>query len=206
MKRPRRTLGCSVAAVVVLATGVGLFYNGYGPMALMDRGAGLLSPSEAKAQLDETLRAAMAAISPPLAYSGGSYIVDRRQEHADGEPNLRSDVREVALVRTKVVPAKVPVLLDRMTQFWGGDCRRSDTTTGSQTTQYTQLHCPGRGSTLVTVSVTTVTADSAVTVDLSADAFGVYYRSEQDYGAPPIGEREAGRSPAPDVDDPYWSH
>ncbi|MEU4115083.1 hypothetical protein AB0F71_11365 [Kitasatospora sp. NPDC028055] len=192
--------------MVVLATGVGLFHNGYGPMALMDRGADLLSPSEAKARLDGTMRAAMAAITPPLSYFGGFYVVDRRQEHADGEPSLRSDVREVASVRTKVAPSKVPVLLDGMARFWGGDCRRSDTTTGSQATHYTQLHCSGRGDTLFTISVATVTADSAVTVTLSADVFGVHYQPEKDYGAPPIGERQTGQAPAPDLDDPYWSH
>ncbi|MER7670407.1 hypothetical protein ABTY61_18315 [Kitasatospora sp. NPDC096128] len=38
------------------------------------------------------------------------------------------------------------------------------------------------------------------------DAFGVHDQPEQDYGAPPVGERQAGQAPAPDLDDPYRSH
>ncbi|MFE5583643.1 hypothetical protein [Kitasatospora sp. NPDC056531] len=195
-----------MAAVVVLAAGVGLFYNGYGPMALKDRDNTRLSPGGAKAQLDDTLQAAMGAIAPPLVYFGGFYAVDRGPEHADGEPSLLSGVREVVSVRTKVAPAKVSVLLNRMTLLWGGDCRQSDTTVGSLATHYTELHCSGRGDTLFTLSVASSSADSTVVVDLIAEAFSVRYQPEKDYGAPPIGERPTGHELAPDVDDPYWSH
>ncbi|MFJ9769902.1 hypothetical protein ACIRVF_01495 [Kitasatospora sp. NPDC101157] len=205
MKRPRRALGCSAVVAVVLATGLGLFYNGYGPMALKDRDNARLSPGEAKAELDDTLQAAMGAVVPPLAYTGGFYAVDRAPEHADGEPSLLSGVREAVLVRTKVAPAKVPVLLDRMTQFWGGDCRRPG---GSDNlaTQYPEMHCSGRGDALFTLSVIGSSADSTVQVVMSAEAFEVRYQPEKDYGAPPIGERSTGQQLAPDVDDPYWSH
>ncbi len=203
MKRPRRALGCSVATVLVLATGVGLFCNGYGPMALKDR-ENARSPRETKAQLDDTLQAAMGAITPPVSYFGGFYAVDRRPEHADGEPSLLSGVREVVSVRTKVAPAKTEVLLERMKQLWG-DCRRSDVTVEHLARHYTELHCSGRGDVLFTLSVTSSTADSYVAVSLSAELFLVRYQPEKDYGAPPIGERPSPE-PAPDLDDPYWSH
>ncbi|MFD5462763.1 hypothetical protein ACFWIQ_08025 [Kitasatospora sp. NPDC127059] len=190
--------------MVALAVGAGLFYGGYGPMGLKDR-EGARNPREVKAQLDGTLQAAMGAIVPPMAYYGGFYAVDRGPEHADGEPNLLSSVREVVSARTKVAQAKIPVLLDRMTQLWG-DCRRSDSTESSVVTHYTELHCSGRGDAVFTLTVVSSTTDSTVRVLMSADAFGVHYQPEKDYGAPPIGERPTGRDPAPDVDDPYWSH
>ncbi|MFI9361006.1 hypothetical protein ACIG5E_08085 [Kitasatospora sp. NPDC053057] len=189
----------------MLATGLGLFYNGYGPMALKDRDTTQLSPGEAKAGLDGSLQAAMGAIVPPMAYFGGFYAVDRGPEHADGEPSLLSGVREVVSVRTKVTPAKVPVLLEQMTRLWGSDCRQPDTT-GGMATNYTELHCPGHGDTLFTLSVVSSTNDSTVQVLMSAEAFMVRYQPGRDYGAPPIGERPTGHELAPDVDDPYWSH
>ncbi|MFJ9840960.1 hypothetical protein ACIRYZ_10895 [Kitasatospora sp. NPDC101155] len=206
MKRPRRALGCSVVAAVVLATGLGLFYNGYGPMALMDRGGTTqLSPGEAKADLDGSLQAAMGAVVPPMAYFGGFYAVDRRPEHADGEPSLLSGVREVVSVRTKVTPAKVPVLLDRMRQVWGGQCR-PEVTGEAAAKRYTDLNCSGRGDTLFTLSVVSSTTDSTVQVFMSAEVFTVRYQPGADYGVPPIGERPTGQELTPDVDDPYWSH
>ncbi|MFJ8625594.1 hypothetical protein ACIRD3_22465 [Kitasatospora sp. NPDC093550] len=203
MKRPRRALGCSAAAVLVLATGAGLFYNGYGPMALKDRD-NARSPRETRMRLNGTLQAAMGAITPPLAYSGGFYAVDREPDHADGEPSLLSGVREVVAVRTKVAPAKVQVLLDRMSQLWG-DCRRTDTTVEYLHKCDTDLNCSGHGEVLFTLSVTTSTADSSVKVHLSGAAFLVRFQPREDYGTPPVGERPSPE-PAPDLDDPYWSH
>ncbi|MFD8701508.1 hypothetical protein ACFV1W_02650 [Kitasatospora sp. NPDC059648] len=191
--------------MVVLATGLGLFYDGYGPMALKDRNTAQLSPGEAKAELDGSLQTAMEAIVPPMAYSGGFYAVDRGPEHADGEPSLLSGVREVVSVRTKVSPAKVPVLLDRMKQVWGGQCR-PEVSGESGTKRYTDLDCSGHGDTLFTLSVVSSTTDSTVQVLMSAEAFMVRYQPGRDYGAPPVGERPTGHEPVPDLDDPYWSH
>ncbi|MEV7357461.1 hypothetical protein [Kitasatospora sp. NPDC091276] len=206
MKRPRRALGYSAAAVAVLAAGVGLFYNGYGPMALKDRGAPQLSPREAKGQLDDTLRAATGAISPPAAYFGGVYVVDRLPEHADGEPSLLSGVMASVSLRTKVGPARIPVLLNQMKQLWGDRCRQDDTTVGYAATHYTDLSCPGRGESYFQLSVVSSADGSTFGVHLSARVDTVRYQPEKDYGASPVGPRLTGHEGAPDVDDPYWSH
>ncbi|MFI9160015.1 hypothetical protein [Kitasatospora aureofaciens] len=204
MKRPRRALGCSVAAAAVLAAGFGLFYNGYGPMALMDRGS-VRSAGEAKGQLDDTLQTAMGAVSPSLSYFGGVYVVERAPEHADGEPSLRSSVTASVSVRTKVAPAKVPVLLDRMKQVWGGECR-PEVTAEAGAKRYTDLNCSGRGDTLFTLSVVSSPTVSTEQVLMSAEAFVVRYQPAGDYGAAPVGPQLTGHEPAPDLDDPYWSH
>ncbi|MBD0691648.1 hypothetical protein [Streptomyces sp. CBMA123] len=190
--------------MVVLAAGAGLFYHGYGPMALMDRDS-VRSASEAKGQLDDTLRAATGAISPSLSYFGGVYVVERAPEHADGEPSLRSSVTASVSVRTRVAPAKVPVLLDRMKQLWDGQCH-SGGASEVGVKRYTDLYCSGRGDTLFTLSVVSSTTDSTVQVLMSAEAFTVRYQPDRDYGTPPTGELLTGHEPAPDVDDPYWSH
>ncbi|MFF2145327.1 hypothetical protein [Kitasatospora sp. NPDC058190] len=188
----------------MLATGVGLFYNGYGPMALMDRDSAR-SAREAKEQLDDTLQAAMGAISPSLSYFGGVYVVERAQEHADGEPSMLSSVTASVSVRTKVAPAKVPVLVDQVKQLWGGQCR-PDSTVETAAKRYTDLNCSGRGDTLFTLSVISSTTDSTMQVLMSAEAFVVRYQPAEDYGASPVKPRLTGHEPAPDVDDPYWSH
>ncbi|MFJ4190163.1 hypothetical protein [Kitasatospora sp. NPDC089509] len=190
--------------MVVLATAAGLFHQGYGPMALMDRNS-TRSAREAKGQLDDTLQAAMGAISPSLSYFGGVYVVERAPEHADGEPSLRSSVTASVSVRTKVTPAKVPVLLDRVKQLWGGGCRPEGTTEDGAK-RYTDLNCSGRGDALFTLSVVSSTDDSTVRVLMSAEAFEVRYQPAGHYGVSPVGPRLTGHEPAPDVDDPYWSH
>jgi hypothetical protein len=173
-------------------------------MALMDRDSAR-SAREEKGQLDDTLQTAMGSVSPSLSYFGGVYVVERAPEHADGEPSLRSSVTASVSVRTRVAPAKVPVLLDRMRQAWGGQCRPEDTAE-SGAKRYTDLNCSGRGDTLFTLSVVSSTTDSTVQVLMSAEAFGVRYRPTEDYGASPVGPQLTGHEPAPDVDDPYWSH
>ncbi|MFF4817344.1 hypothetical protein ACFY2K_22450 [Kitasatospora sp. NPDC001309] len=190
--------------MVVLAVGTGLFYNGYGPMALMDRDS-TRSASETKGQLDDTLRAASDAISPVLSYFGGVYVVERAPDHADGEPSLRSSVTASVSVRTRVAPAKIQVLLDRLDQLWGGHCR-SGGSSEAGAKRYTDLNCSGRGEALFTLSVVSSTTDSTVQVLMSAEASGVRYQPAEGYGESPVGPRLTGHEPAPDVDDPYWSH
>ncbi|MBV6701091.1 hypothetical protein [Kitasatospora aureofaciens] len=195
-----------MAVVAVLAAGVGLFYNGYGPMALKDRDTPQLSAREAKAQLDDTLRTAMGAISPPVAYFGGFYAVDRRRDHADGEPSLLSDVRAVVSLRTKVAPARIPVLLDQMKQLWGERCRPEDHTLDYSAKHYTDLSCPGHEGTSFTLSVVSSENEPSVEVYLRAEVSSpVRYQPENDYGTGPTGKRLGSRQPQ-DLDDPYWSH
>ncbi|MFF3006432.1 hypothetical protein ACFVTF_26925 [Kitasatospora sp. NPDC057940] len=193
-------------AAAVLAAGAGLFYNGYGPMALKDRGANQLGSLEAKGQLDETLRTAMDAIAPPVTYFGGGYVVDRDPEHADGEPSLLSQVMLSARFRTKVAPAKLPVLLDRLTQLWGERCWRQDDTIGSEAKRYVELNCPGRGTAGFNLLAVNTPSDLYFDVSISARVTPVRYQPEKDYGASPVGPRLTGHEGAPDVDDPYWSH
>ncbi|MEV7183712.1 hypothetical protein [Kitasatospora sp. NPDC093102] len=192
--------------MATLVTGVGLFCNGYGPMALKDRNTPQLSPREAKEHLDDTLRAAVAAIDPPLVYFGSTYDVERDPEHADGEPSLLSNVRTRARVRTRIAPARVPVLVDQMTRLWGAGCRRDDNTVEHQAKHYTDLWCSGSGGALFTLSVVSSTTDPAVDVYLRAKATPVRYQPEKDYGVASVTPPLTGHEPAPDVDDPYWSH
>ncbi|MFJ2806473.1 hypothetical protein [Kitasatospora sp. NPDC087271] len=195
-----------MAAVAVLAAGVGLFYNGYGPMAIKDRGAPQLSPREAKGQLDETLRTAIGAITPSVAYFGSGYAVDRDPEHADGEPALLSQVMLSARLRTKVAPAKLSVLLDQLTQLWGDRCRREDSTVGYEAKHYVELNCPARGAAGFNLLAVNTPSDLYFDVSISAQVTPVRYQPEKDYGASPVGPRLTGHEGAPDVDDPYWSH
>ncbi|WP_280676509.1 hypothetical protein [Kitasatospora sp. MAA19] len=192
--------------MAVLATGAGLFYTGYGPMALKDRDTAQLSPREAKGQLDDTLRAAMGAISPPVAYLGGVYVVDRYPEHADGEPSLLSRAMASVTLRTKVAPGRIPVLLDQMTQLWGERCRREENVVGYEAKHYTDLMCPGRGETQFTLSTVGSETSPFVEVRLTAQVFTVRYQPEKGYGPAPVGGRLTGHEAGPDLDDPYWSH
>ncbi|MFJ2864808.1 hypothetical protein [Kitasatospora sp. NPDC087314] len=192
--------------MAVLATGVGLFYTGYGPMALKDRGAPQLRPGEAKGQLDDTLRAAVGAITPSLAYFGSAYVVDRDPEHADGEPSLLSQVMVSTRLRTKVAPAKMPVLVDQMEQLWGERCRSQDSTVGHEAKHYIQLNCPGRGQAGFELLAVNTPSDPFFDVSMSAEVTPVRYQPEKDYGTSPVGGRLTGHETGPDLDDPYWSH
>ncbi|MFJ2187706.1 hypothetical protein ACIOJE_06990 [Kitasatospora sp. NPDC087861] len=192
--------------MAVLATGAGLFYTGYGPMALKDRGAPQLRPEEAKGQLDDTLRTAVGAIAPSLAYFGSAYVVDRDPEHADGEPSLLSQVMVSARLRTKVAPAKMPVLLDQLKQLWGEKCKFQDDIVGSAAKRYVQLNCPGRGQAGFELLAVNTPSDPFFDVSIGAEVTPVRYQPEKGYGPAPVGGRLTGHEAGPDLDDPYWSH
>ncbi|MEU6233904.1 hypothetical protein [Kitasatospora sp. NPDC047058] len=199
-----------VVVAVLLSTGIVLFCNGYGPMAHRDRRlTGQAGAADAETRINEALRATMDGISPPLAYLGGGYEVNRYPQHWDGEPSLISDVTGHVDVRTRIAPGKLQALLDQIGRGWT-HClepeRYSDKYQGGA--RRVRLVCGGPDSPSFTF-----TASAPLAVDapydevwFEASLFGVRYRPAHEYKpVPPLAKTPTGARDA-DVDDPYWSH
>lgn len=203
MKSRWKTVGSAVLAAVVLVTGgVELFFNGYGPLALADRRV-RVSPGEAKGRIDQALRATMEVVSPALTYAGADFEVERERDRWDGEPSMVSDVTEIIRARTIVSRAKLPALMDQVTQVWHG--------LGSRVVERNEeLHSLGGvadvgGEVYLTLNAYETQDDpSSYRVVLRADIGGVLYQPAHEYE--PLSP--LARTPA-DIAllyDPYWSH
>ncbi|MFB7613472.1 hypothetical protein [Kitasatospora sp. NPDC056181] len=197
--------------VAVLTAGVGLFYNGYGPMALRDkRVLKLKSPAAAKDRIDEFLRATMAGISPQVEYLGGDYQVTREEDHWDGEPNLKSRLFGAVTIRTRIAQVKLPRLLDQISWSWEGmGCGRVERSGPDKyNPKLTSLSCTTDDG--LSVSLGASSDGSYNSVAFSGELDFVRYQPAHEYGpvSPlPTRPRTSGGVVADDaVDDPYWSH
>ncbi|WP_406202599.1 hypothetical protein OH807_24615 [Kitasatospora sp. NBC_01560] len=213
-RRRKTTVVALLVAAAVLTTGTGLFYNGYGPMALRDRRlTGHSSAGEAEARINTALRTMMDGISPALTYAGGHYWVDREQDHWDGEPSLVSNVTARVGARNVIAVAKLPVLFDQVRRAWP-NCGEPEKYADSYPSghRWVRLSCGSGGAPLLTLTARGPRAEDAPYdgVAFEASLFGVRYRPEQEYGPmPPLANRSPGSTGAAGndpVDDPYWSH
>ncbi|MFD0276528.1 hypothetical protein ACFVHB_21850 [Kitasatospora sp. NPDC127111] len=201
----------AVAAIVVVAvllsTGIVLFFNGYGPMALRDkRVVKLKSPAAAKERIDEFLRATMDGISPPVTYLGGDYQVTREHDHWDGEPNLKSQLFGWVTLRTRISSVKLPVLLDQISRIWehSGCSPVSRSVPEKYNPGLASLRCEAGDYLFVDLIASSNGAYD--TVSFGANLDFVRYRPAGEYGpVPPLAKRPKGDHDA-DTDDPYWSH
>ncbi|MFI6844606.1 hypothetical protein [Kitasatospora sp. NPDC050467] len=196
-----------VVVVSVLITGVGLFYNGYGPMALRDkRVLHLKDPAVAKDRIDELLRATMAGISPQVAFLGGDYQVTREEDHWDGEPSLKSRLFGAVAIRTRISQVKLPRLLDQISRNWEGlGCGPVDRTeTGQYSPGLASLSCATFDDLFVGLSASS--DGSYNSVSFSAELDFVRYRPAHEYGPMPSLLRGSTGERGGDLDDPYWSH
>ncbi|MER7846952.1 hypothetical protein ABTZ03_23725 [Kitasatospora sp. NPDC096077] len=194
-----------VASVVLVAVGTALFFNGYGPLALADR-RGRVNAGEAKGRIDNALRTTMGAISPSLTYAGADFEVERERDRWDGEPSMVSDVTEIVTVRTTISKAKLPALMDQVTQAWTALGSRS-VDRSDPTDDTGELRGVGQagGETYLTFYAR-AQQDSTYLVTFRAEAGGVLYRPAHEYQpVPPLARAPFGAKFDP-LDDPYWSH
>ncbi|HJD85213.1 hypothetical protein [Kitasatospora aureofaciens] len=200
----------ALAAAVLVTVGTALFFNGYGPLAWADRRV-RTDPGEAKGWIDNALHTTMDAVSPPLAYVGADFEVEREKDRWDGEPSMVSDVTEIVTVRTVVSKAKLPVLMDQVTKAW--------MVLGSRVIDHSDPSLDSRslrgvgdagGQVFLTFYADPAQGPSSYTVMFRAEAGGVLYQPAHEYqplSPLPRTPRDAkGYVVNNPVDDPYWSH
>ncbi|SOB82331.1 hypothetical protein [Streptomyces sp. 1331.2] len=205
-----KVIGSIVLSFVVLVSvGAVLFSNGYGPLALADR-PGRLGTSEAKSRIDRVLRATMDGISPSLAYAGADFEVMRKHDLWDGEPSMRSDVTEIVTARTVVSRAKLPHLMDQVTETWKAlGSRVVDRSDPAGEIQALDGIGHVGGETLLTLYAK-AQQDSTYLVNIRAEVSNVLYQPAHEYEpVSPLARtpRDArGYVITDPVTDPYWSH
>ncbi|MFF9644648.1 hypothetical protein [Kitasatospora aureofaciens] len=199
----------ALAAAVLVTVGTALFFNGYGPLALVDRRV-RTDPGEAKGWIDNALHTTMDAVSPSLAYVGADFEVEREKDRWDGEPSMVSDVTEIVRVRTVVSKAKLPALMEQVTQAWKTLGSR-EIGRSAPSDEIQALDGVGHvgGETSLTF-LATPQQDSTYTVSFRVEAGGVLYQPAHEYKPlSPLGRtpRDAkGYVVNSPLDDPYWSH
>ncbi|MFJ7248348.1 hypothetical protein ACIQWA_27485 [Kitasatospora sp. NPDC098652] len=202
-KRWKTAGGIVLSFVVIVSVQAVLFVNGYGPLALADR-SGRVGTGTAKGRIDQALRATIDGISPSLTYAGADFEVDRAHHLWDGEPSMGSDVTEIIRARTVVSRAKLPVLMDQVTQVW----RALGSRLVERNEELHSLQGVGNvgGEIYLTFYAYETQDPSSYTVMLRAEAGGVLYQPAHEYEPlSPLARTTAGAKFEP-LDDPYWSH
>ncbi|MEV8325156.1 hypothetical protein [Kitasatospora sp. NPDC056731] len=191
--------------VVTVALGAVLFANGYGPLALADR-SGRVGTGEAKSRIDHVLRVTMDGISPSLTHAGAEFEVQREDDLWDGEPSMGSVVTEVVISRTVISRAKLPTLMDQVTQAWNAlGSRGADRSAPSEEVQSLRGIGQLDGETFLTFYARPQ-QDSTYLVTFRAAAYGVLYQPAHEYKLVPPLVRTSLDAKVDVVDDPYWSH
>ncbi|MEV7926864.1 hypothetical protein [Kitasatospora sp. NPDC088264] len=191
--------------VVTVALGAVLFANGYGPLALADR-SGRVRTSEGKGRIDHALRATMDGVSPSFTYAGAEFEVRREDDLWDGERSMGSAVTEIVTVRTAVSRAKLPTLMDQVTQAWKAlGSRVVDRSDPADEIQALRGMGDVGGETFLTFYAR-AQQDSTYLVMFRAEAIGVLYQPAHEYKPVPPLVRTSLDAKVDVVDDPYWSH